>query len=489
MDFSKFSTIFSPVMNMYTKLGLFIGGKWIYEAEKGENVLNPADESILGWLPHATKDNLNDALKSSEIGFDEWKNTHPNKRSRIILKAADILSERISEISKVMTLEQGKPLAESVGEINQSIAILKFNGTNAKLIKDELVADRDNGLKTLIKPHPLGICLCLTAWNFPIALVVRKIAPALAAGCSVIIKPSEETPGTAIEVVKIFQAAGLPKDVINLVFGVPHEISDYLLSRDEVKKLSFTGSVPVGKLLAKKSAETLKRCTLELGGHSPAIIAEDADIEKTLDVLTGFKFRNAGQVCIAPSRFYVHEKIYDKVRDGFISRLKNILLGNGMSEGITMGPLANFRRIEAMQDFVDDAVKNGSNIIHGGNRHKNIGYFWEPTIIENINEGSKIMNQEIFGPILPLFKFNDYDDVIDKANSLNYGLASYVYTTSETLQKKMAQEIIAGGVSINTAAPLHPEIPYGGIKESGIGYEGGMDAIYSFIHKKNINII
>ena len=189
MDLSKFSTIFSPVMNMYTKLGLFIGGKWIYEAENGENVLNPADESILGWLPHATKGNLNDALKSSEIGFDEWKNTNPNKRSRIILKAADILSERISAISKVMTLEQGKPLAESVGEINQSIAILKFNGTNAKLIKDELVADRDNGLKTLIKPHPLGICLCLTAWNFPIALVVRKIAPALAAGCSVIIKP------------------------------------------------------------------------------------------------------------------------------------------------------------------------------------------------------------------------------------------------------------------------------------------------------------
>ena len=317
MDFSKFSTIFSPVMNMYTKLGLFIGGKWIYEAEKGENVLNPADESILGWLPHATKDNLNDALKSSEIGFDEWKNTNPNKRSRIILKAADILSERISKISKVMTLEQGKPLAESVGEINQSIAILKFNGTNAKLIKDELVADRDNGLKTFIKPQPLGICLCLTAWNFPIALVVRKIAPALAAGCSVIIKPSEETPGTAIEVIKIFQEAGLPKDVINLVFGIPHEVSDYLLSRDEVKKVSFTGSVPVGKLLAKKSAETLKRCTLELGGHSPAIIAEDADIEKTLDVLTGFKFRSAGQVCIAPSRFYVHEKIYDKVRDGF----------------------------------------------------------------------------------------------------------------------------------------------------------------------------
>jgi succinate semialdehyde dehydrogenase (EC 1.2.1.16) len=232
--------------------------------------------------------------------------------------------------------------------------------------------------------------LCLTAWNFPIALVIRKIAPALAAGCSVIIKPSEETPGTAIEVVKIFQEAGLPKDVINLVFGVPHEISDYLLSRDEVKKVSFTGSVPVGKLLAKKSAETLKRCTLELGGHSPAIIAEDADIEKTLDVLTGFKFRNAGQVCIAPSRFYVHEKIYDKVRDGFLSRLKNIILGNGMCEGITMGPLSNSRRIVAMQDFVDDAVKNGSNIIHGGNRHKNIGIFGNQLLLKILTKVQKL---------------------------------------------------------------------------------------------------
>ena len=474
---------------MYTKLGLFIGGKWIYEAKKGEDVLNPVDESVLGWLPHATENNLNDAVKSSEKGFNEWRNTDPEIRSRVILKAADILSERISAVSEVMTLEQGKPLAESAGEINQSIAILKFNGTNATLIKDEVVADRDNGLKTLIKPQPLGICLCLTAWNFPIALVIRKIAPALAAGCSVIIKPSEETPGTAIEVIKIFQEAGLPKDVINLVFGVPHEISDYLLNRDEVKKVSFTGSVPVGKLLAKKSAETLKRCTLELGGHSPAIIAEDADIETTLDTLTGFKFRNAGQVCIAPSRFYVHEKIYDKVRDGFLRRLKNITLGNGLNEGVSMGPLSNSRRIDAMKDFVDDAVKNGSNIIYGGIRHKDSGYFWEPTLVENINENSKMMTQEIFGPILPLFKFNDYDDVIEKANSLNFGLASYVFTTSKALQEKMAKEIIAGGVSINTAAPMHPEIPYGGIKESGIGYEGGMDAIYSYIHKKNINIV
>jgi len=473
----------------YTTLGLFIGGEWIYEAEKGENVLNPFDESVLGWLPHATEDDLDDAIKSSERGFDEWRNTDPEIRSKVILKAADILSERISLISEVMTLEQGKPLGESAGEINQSIAILKFNGTKAKLIKDKLVADRENGLKTFIKPQPLGVCLCLTAWNFPIALVIRKIAPALAAGCSIIIKPSEETPGTAIEVIKIFQEAGLPKDVINLVFGVPDKISDYLLSREEVKKLSFTGSVPVGKLLAKKAAETLKRCTLELGGHSPAIIAEDADIEKTLDVLTGFKFRNAGQVCIAPSRFYVHEKIYDKVRDGFLNRIKNITLGNGLDEGVTMGPLSNSRRVAAMQDFVDDAVKNGSNILCGGNRLKNIGYFWEPTIIENIHEDSKIMDQEIFGPILPLFKFKDYDEVIEKANSLNYRLASYVYTNSKALQEKMANEIIAGGVSINTASPLHPEIPYGGIKESGIGYEGGIDAIYSFIHKKNINIV
>jgi succinate-semialdehyde dehydrogenase/glutarate-semialdehyde dehydrogenase len=473
----------------YTTLGLFIGGEWIYEAEKGENVLNPFDESVLGWLPHATEDDLDDAIKSSERGFDEWRNTDPEIRSKVILKAADILSERISLISEVMTLEQGKPLGESAGEINQSIAILKFNGTKAKLIKDKLVADRENGLKTFIKPQPLGVCLCLTAWNFPIALVIRKIAPALAAGCSIIIKPSEETPGTAIEVIKIFQEAGLPKDVINLVFGVPDKISDYLLSREEVKKLSFTGSVPVGKLLAKKAAETLKRCTLELGGHSPAIIAEDADIEKTLDVLTGFKFRNAGQVCIAPSRFYVHEKIYDKVRDGFLNRIKNITLGNGLDEGVTMGPLSNSRRVAAMKDFIDDAVKNGSTIIYGGSKFKDKGYFWEPTLIENINEGSKMITEEIFGPILPLFKFKDYDEVIEKANSLNYGLASYVYTNSKALQEKMANEIIAGGVSINTASPLHPEIPYGGIKESGIGYEGGMDAIYSFLHKKNINII
>jgi len=473
---------------MYIKLGLFINGKWKYNSEKYSDVINPADESILGKLPHASEDDLKEAVESSSAGFKVWRDISSEEKGDFLIKVAEKLKEKKDQMSKIMTLEQGKITLEASLEIDRAIDTFQYNGERAKKIGDYVVADRENGLKTLIKPHPVGVTLGLTAWNFPIILISRKLAPALAAGCSMIIKPSEETPGTAVLLCKILEEAGLPKGVVNLVFGVPSEISDFLFEKNEIRKVSFTGSVPVGKLLAQKAASTLKRFTLELGGHSPAIIADDANIDNTLDILTGFKFRNAGQVCIAPSRFFIHEKIYNQIADGFIKRAKKLKLGNGLDEQTTMGPLSNDRRLSAMQDFVDDAIKKGANILTGGRRHGNSGYFWEPTVIENISSDSDMLNTEIFGPIIPLIKYKDINEAISESNKLNYGLASYVYTENNNLQQKLAKEIDAGSVSINSAAPMFHDIAYGGLKESGIGYEGGQEAIDSYLHKKNINI-
>jgi len=474
---------------MYIKLGLFIDGNWKYESNTYSDVLNPADETVLGKLPHASQADLEDAVDSAKSGFKIWKNTSPEKRGEILINIANLIDEKKQEIAEIMTLEQGKILPEAIGEVERAVDSFQWNGEQAKKITDYIVADRSNGLQTYIKPQPVGVTLGLTAWNFPIILIARKLAPALASGCSMILKASEETPGTAVYLCHILEQAGLPKGVVNLVFGIPSDISNFLFQKKEIRKVSFTGSVPVGKMLAKKAASTLKRLTLELGGHSPAIVAEDANLEKTLDILSGFKFRNAGQVCIAPSRFFIHDKIYDQMLEGFVKRANKIKLGNGLDETTTMGPMANERRLVAMKEFVDDATIKGANVLTGGRRYGNSGFFWEPTIIENISKDSDMLKTEIFGPIMPLIKFNDYDEVIEEANCLDYGLASYVYTEDKKLKDKMSSDIEAGGVSINSAAPMHTDIPYGGFKESGIGYEGGQEAIDSYMHKKNINII
>ena len=474
---------------MYISLGLFINGQWIYETDKSSDVISPADEKILGKLPHANNDLLDHAVGSAVEGLLKWRSLDPAERGDFLIKVAKKLHEKKEGMARIMTLEQGKPLGEAILEVERSIDTFEFNGNEAKKINDVIVAERENGLNTYLKPQPLGVALGLTAWNFPIILIARKLAPALAAGCSMILKASEETPGTAVFLCKILQEVGLPNGVVNLVFGVPSNISDYLFEKTEIKKVSFTGSVPVGKLLAAKAAKTLKRLTLELGGHSPAILAEDAKIKNTIDILSAFKFRNAGQVCIAPSRFFVHEKIYDEIADGFVKKAKQLKLGNGLESTTTMGPLSNIRRLEAMENFTNDALAKGANILSGGRRYGNSGYFWEPTIIENIPEAAEMLNTEIFGPIIPLIKYSDIDEAINMANKLNYGLASYVYTENDNLKHKLSEELEAGGVSINTAAPMYPDIPYGGVKESGIGYEGGREAIFSYMHKKNINIL
>ena len=473
---------------MYEKLGNFIDGEWRTANQIGQDVLNPANESVLAFLPHATEKDLEDALESAQKGFKIWRDTPVQKRASILHKTADLIEERTNQISRIITLEQGKPLREAKGEILRTIETFRWN---AELGIDNLEKRsvlRPNGLRQSVRVEPVGVALGLTPWNFPAFLPARKLAPALAAGCSMILKASEETPGTAVSLIRALSDAGLPDGVVNLVFGVPAEISEKLFASTIVRKISFTGSVPVGKQLAGLASSGLKRCTFELGGHSPAIVCEDANLENALSTLTAFKFRNSGQVCIAPSRFFVHRSHYNSFVNGFVDASHSQCLGNGLEEETTMGPMSNYRRIESMGNLVQDAVKCGAKLVTGGKRWGNVGFFWEPTVLVDVPDQSKIMQEEPFGPVAPIIPFDSLDEVIEKSNSLQYGLAAYVFTQSDNTRELLVNSLESGGIAFNSAAPVPSDLPYGGLKDSGYGYEGGIEGVEAYLHKKLVSL-
>src|SRR5262252_3311590 len=339
----------------------------------------------------------------------------------------------------------------------------------------------------MVVQEPVGVVAAFTPWNFPTLTPVRKIAGALAAGCSIIIKASEETPGGCVELVKCFADAGLPAGVLNLVFGVPSEVSEHLIPKKSVKKISFTGSVPVGKHLAELAAKGMKKATMELGGHSPVVVFDDADPEKTADTIAAFKYRNAGQVCISPTRFYVHEKNYSKFVARFTEYAKGLKLGDGLEKGITMGPMANSRRIDAMESFVADAKQRGGTVVTGGKRRGNQGFFYEPTIVTEVPDDSKVMTQEPFGPIAPIVTFKTFDEVVQRANALPFGLAAYAFTSSNATATAIGDAIESGMVGVNSVAVSTPETPFGGVKESGHGSEGGIEGLSAYLNTKFIS--
>ena len=439
---------------MYEKLGNFIDGEWRTTNEIGQDVLNPANESVLAFLPHATEKDLEDALESAQKGFKIWRDTPVQKRASILNKTADLIEKRANQISHVITLEQGKPLREAKGEILRTIETFRWNAELGIENLEKRSVLRPNGLRQSVRVEPVGVALGLTPWNFPAFLPARKLAPALAAGCSMILKASEETPGTAVSLIRALYDAGVPDGVVNLVFGVPAEISEKLFASTIVRKISFTGSVPVGKQLAGLASSGLKRCTFELGGHSPAIVCEDANLEKALSTLTAFKFRNSGQVCIAPSRFFVHRSHYNSFVNGFVDASHSQCLGNGLEEETTMGPMSNYRRIESMGNLVQDAVKCGAKLVTGGKRWGNVGFFWEPTVLVDVPDHSKIMQEEPFGPVAPIIPFDSLDEVIEKSNSLQYGLAAYVFTQSDNTRELLVNSLESGGIAFNSAAPV-----------------------------------
>ena len=471
---------------MYSeKIQMLINGRWC-DGSKGDSqpLINPATEEVLAHVPHASEEDLEEAIQSSDKGFKIWRSFTPLARQVIMEKAARLMEERIDDISNTLTLEMGKPLAESKLEMGFVIDVTRWYGEEGKRAYGRLIPARLPGVRQMVVKEPVGPSCAFVAWNFPGTNVIRKVAGALAAGCSMLIKPSEETPGTAVAIARCFHEAGLPDGVLNVVFGIPDNVSRKVLGSWIPRKMSFTGSIPVGKHLQKLAADTMKRCTMELGGHSPVIVFDDADVQKAIDLTVTFKFRNAGQVCISPTRFYIQDKVYKSFVNGFTERAQAIKVGNGLEEGIQMGPLIDSRRLPIMEDFVVDAKNQGARLTLGGERLGNQGYFFAPTVLSEVPTDAKIMKEEPFGPIAPMVHFNTFDEVVESANSLPFGLASYVFTSNGETASKIGQSLDTGLVGINHPMISTPETPFGGVRESGFGSEGGIEGLDAFLRTK-----
>ncbi len=474
---------------MYTDLQLHIDGEWLGGAgRKGEDVVNPATGKSLASLPHATAADLDRALDAAAKGLKIWAATSPYDRSKVLRKAADLMRERADHIARIMTMEQGKVLAEARMETLTTADIIDWMAEEGRRSYGRIIPGRAPNSRLMVIQEPVGVVAAFTPWNFPILTPVRKFVAALAAGCSVVIKASEETPAGCIEAVRCFADAGLPNGVLNLVFGVPSTVSEHLIGADIVRKISFTGSVPVGKHLAGLAAKGMKRATMELGGHSPVVVFGDADPEKSAEVIAASKYRNAGQVCVSPTRFYVQEQVYDRFVKRFTDYAKAIKLGDGLDKDTTMGPLANPRRLDAMEAIVNDAKSRGGKVVAGGKRHGNQGFFFEPTVITDLPDDSKLMTDEPFGPIAPIVPFKTFDEVVERANSLPFGLAAYAFTSSSQTATKIGDAIQSGMIAINSAVVSMPETPFGGVKESGYGHEGGIEGLEAYTNKKFVSL-
>ena len=472
---------------MYPNTLLFIDGEWTPgQGKKTLDVANPATGETIGTVAHASKADLDRALKAAEKGFRAWKKVSAFERSKVLRKAADIIRTRADEIAQMMTMEQGKPVVEAKMEALAAGDLIDWFAEEARRTYGRVIPARADGVYQLVVKEPVGPVAAFTPWNFPINQAVRKCSAALAAGCSIILKGPEETPASCAALVKCYEEAGVPPGAVNLVFGVPAEISEYLIPHPTIRKVTFTGSTAVGKHLAMLAGKHMKRITMELGGHAPAIVFEDADVDKAVKLLSGAKFRNAGQVCVSPTRFLVHEKIYDQFVDGFVAAAKAVKVGSGLEKDTFMGPLANPRRVDAMQDFVADAVSKGATLRTGGKRIGNKGNFFEPTVLTDVPMEAKIMHEEPFGPIAPIARFGSFDEVVEEANRLPYGLAAYAYTKSAKTAGAIGAAFESGMVSINHHGLALPEVPFGGVKDSGFGSEGGSEAIEAYLNTKFI---
>lgn len=470
---------------MYEKLALYIDGRFIdAQGRREQDVFNPATGEVVGRLPHAAREDLDAALAAAQRAFPGWRDTSPLERSSILRKAAALLRERAEEIGRNITLDQGKPLREAVAEVRNSADHAEWHAEEGRRIYGRVIPPRDPAVHQYVVREPVGVCAAFTPWNFPSTQAVRKIGAALGAGCTIILKGPEDAPSAIVALARVFHDAGLPAGCLNIVWGVPHEVSDYLVRSPIVHKVSFTGSVPVGRQLAALAAQHMKRTTMELGGHSPVLVFDDADVERAADMLQNFKFRNAGQVCVSPTRFYLHEKIHDRFLARFLEKTRDMKVGAGMDEDTRMGPLAHERRVPAMQDFVDDATRRGARIALGGERLAGGGNFFAPTIVTDLPEDSMLMTTEPFGPIAPFARFRDFDDVIRRANALPYGLSSYVFTSSIRNAQAAARLLEAGNVNINHFGQAIAEAPFGGIKDSGWGSEGGTETFDGYLNTK-----
>ncbi len=468
-------------------LALYINGSW--KSSEGRDmfpVIDPALGETIAEVPLASPADLDEALGAADKGFVLWRATPVEQRAAVLRKTADLLRERADAIARLLTLEQGKPLAEARAEVVGSAALFDWCAAEAVRIYGRVLV-RPTGQRSMINKQPIGPVAAFSPWNFPISLMAKKIASALAVGCSVIAKPPEETPGCTGALVRCLADAGLPAGVVQLVHGVPDAVSRHLLASPVIRKVSFTGSVPVGRHLMRLAADGLKRVTMELGGHAPVLVFGDCNLEKTLDMVVAQKFRNAGQVCVSPTRFYVQESIYQRFVDGFAARTQAVTTGHGLDADTTMGPLANVRRPGAIEALVEDAAAKGARVMAGGKRG-NAGYFFQPTLLADVPDSADIMSNEPFGPVAVAAPFSTLEDAVTKANRLPFGLAAFAFTEGLRTANLVGDAIEAGMVGINTFAIAGPDTPFGGIKDSGFGSEGGIEGMDSYLVTKAIHM-
>lgn len=474
----------------YPNTQLFIAGQWLDAADgRSLAVFNPATGKEIGRVAHAATADLDRALAAAQQGFDTWRKVPAFERSKIMRRAAGLMRERAGEIAAVLTQEQGKPLVEARIEAMAAADIIEWFAEEGFRVYGRVVPSRNLATRQLVLKDPVGPVAAFTPWNFPINQAVRKLSAALATGCSIIVKAPEETPAGPAALIQAFADAGIPAGVIGLVYGNPAEISGYLIPHPVIRKITFTGSTPVGKQLAALAGQHMKRATMELGGHAPVIVAEDADVELAVKAAGGAKFRNAGQVCISPTRFLVHESIRNDFAAALVKHAQGLKVGDGLGEGVQMGPLANPRRLTAMAEFTQDAVQRGATVAAGGERIGDQGNFWAPTVLTDVPLDARVFNDEPFGPMAAIRSFNTLDEAIAEANRLPFGLAGYAFTRSLKNAHVLSQNVEVGMLWINQPAAPWPEMPFGGVKDSGYGSEGGPEALEAYLNTRAVSIM
>lgn len=476
---------------MYQDINLYVSGEWRPAKTGGTRpVVDPATEEKIGTIADAGPDDLDHALAAAEKGLSVWRNTGPWDRAARIRRVSELIRERIDTIATIMSLETGKPLVEAKGETGASADQFEWYSEETKRIYGQTIESRTMDGRMVVIYQPVGVVAAFSAWNFPALLPARKIAAALAAGCSIIIKPAGEAPGSCAELVRACHDAGIPNGVVNFVTGNSAVIAEHLIKSPVVRKVSVTGSVPVGKQILHLAADGVKKVSMELGGHGPVIVFDDVDPEAAAESCATTKFRNCGQVCISPSRFFVHEKSYDAFSARFAEIAKSITVGNGLEEGTQMGPMANARGLETVKSMVADAVAKGAEVLAGGSAppDRNRGYFFEPTVLGKVPDDSMIMTEEPFGPVAPLTTFREYDEVIARANALPFGLAGYVFSNNLGTATRAYEDLEVGMVGVNEMLLATAEAPFGGIKESGMGREGGALGIHDYLEPKYVKM-
>lgn len=474
---------------MSDTFSLLIDGQWRGgSTDAYEDVLNPATGDSIGRVAYASTHDLDEALATATRGLRAWSAVPTWERGTILKRAAELLRASSDAAAKAMTLEQGKPLAEAKMEVARSADFLEWGGEQARRIAGRTLQGREAGHRIEIEPHPIGVVAAFTPWNFPMALAAKKFAGALGAGCSIICKPSEETPSSVLWMAKSLLEAGVPPAAIAVVFGNPAEISSYLIDAPSVAKITFTGSIPVGKLLAAAAGKVMKPVTMELGGHAPTIVCGDVDPERAADVLAAAKFANAGQICLSPTRFFVEENIRERFVARLVAHAKSWRVGDGMDPQTQMGPLANARRVHAMTHLVEDAVARGARVAAGGERLGSRGFFFAPTVLTEVPDDAEILHAEPFGPVVPILPFTQDEPMLQKANGLEFGLSAYVFTNDPARQRRLKDGLEYGNIGLNSGLTHIPEVPLGGWKESGYGTEGGIEILAPYQRTKFLSL-